>query len=404
MFRTIILLSFFSLTIVPQVTSETFRFLYRDGEKYRIVTRVAEDIYINGEFSHTADILNKVAVEVIATEGPSGHLSCTYQTSERSFDHHLPKTTPFALTKDYDSQFWRNEYGQYQVDPMHFMPMVRDVPRFPEADIKPGESWAAQGEEVHDFRDNYLIDRPYRYPIIVQYTYLGNELRDDEEVALIRINYSIFHRVKDLQSDSEFKPTKIMGQSEQLFVWDMQRGRPFSYEESFNYIFHLKSGDVVEYEGIADGKVITAPEFDREQIVEEIQKEIEEKGVEDATVKVEEKGVTITLENINFPPDSALLLSSEKEKLNIIADILKRFPQRDILLVGHTARIGTEESCQVLSEERARIVGEYLLSLGAKSPTQIIYSGMGSRQPIADNSEEEGRKKNRRVEITILEN
>jgi outer membrane protein OmpA-like peptidoglycan-associated protein len=49
-------------------------------------------------------------------------------------------------------------------------------------------------------------------------------------------------------------------------------------------------------------------------------------------------------------------------------------------------------------------VGEYLLSLGAKKATQMVYKGMGSREPIADNATEAGKSRNRRVEITILEN
>ena len=124
----------------------------------------------------------------------------------------------------------------------------------------------------------------------------------------------------------------------------------------------------------------------------------------DSSVKAEEKGVTLTLENIQFPLDSALLLDSEKQKLMGISEILKRYADRDILITGHTARVGTEESSQALSEQRAKAVGDYLISLGAVRETQIITRGMGSREPLADNATEAGRRLNRRVEITILEN
>ena len=81
-----------------------------------------------------------------------------------------------------------------------------------------------------------------------------------------------------------------------------------------------------------------------------------------------------------------------------------QYPERDILITGYTALAGTEEGRQRLSEERAAAVGQYLLDLGARSRDHMVYRGMGAKDPIADNSTPEGMRKNRRVEITIMEN
>jgi outer membrane protein OmpA-like peptidoglycan-associated protein len=85
---------------------------------------------------------------------------------------------------------------------------------------------------------------------------------------------------------------------------------------------------------------------------------------------------------------------------------LEKFPDRDIAIAGHTARASgyTEEDYQALSEKRANAVGDFLLALGARRPAQVTTRGMGARMPLGDNATEEGRRKNRRVEITILEN
>ena len=101
-----------------------------------------------------------------------------------------------------------------------------------------------------------------------------------------------------------------------------------------------------------------------------------------------------------------MLLAAEQEKLKRIPEILKKIPNRDIAVTGHAARAAgyTEKDYQSLSEKRARTVADYLLSLGVRRPEQMSFRGMGARVPIGDNSTEEERMINRRVEITILEN
>jgi outer membrane protein OmpA-like peptidoglycan-associated protein len=110
------------------------------------------------------------------------------------------------------------------------------------------------------------------------------------------------------------------------------------------------------------------------------------------------------MENVQFPPNSPELTEAEKEKLSRIARLLKQFPDRDLLITGHTARVGDEQTSQVLSEQRAMAVSDFLITNGACKKTQVMTQGKGSREPAAENATEAGRKRNRRVEITILEN
>jgi outer membrane protein OmpA-like peptidoglycan-associated protein len=124
------------------------------------------------------------------------------------------------------------------------------------------------------------------------------------------------------------------------------------------------------------------------------------------TIAPTDEGVTITLENVNFPPDSDALMPAEQEKLHRIAQILGKYPDRDIAVTGFTAQAPgyTEEDYQALSEKRARAAASFLLSEGARRADQITVRGKGAGSPIGDNTSEEGRRKNRRVEITLLEN
>jgi outer membrane protein OmpA-like peptidoglycan-associated protein len=121
-------------------------------------------------------------------------------------------------------------------------------------------------------------------------------------------------------------------------------------------------------------------------------------------VRIVDEGITITLEDIQFEPDSAILMQSEQVKLDKIAEILKRYPERDILIGGHTALAGTAESRILLSQERAAAAADYLIETEIRTADRIVVQGYGAERPLADNQTEEGRRKNRRVEITILEN
>lgn len=142
--------------------------------------------------------------------------------------------------------------------------------------------------------------------------------------------------------------------------------------------------------------------MNRQAVADEVQGKVAD--LQDTQVRVDDRGVTISLENIQFQPDSAELLPSELAKLDRIAGVLQDYPNRDILVTGHTALAGTEEGRQALSRARAQAVAAYLISKGVRRPEQVITAGKGATEPVADNATAGGRKRNRRVEITILEN
>jgi outer membrane protein OmpA-like peptidoglycan-associated protein len=236
--------------------------------------------------------------------------------------------------------------------------------------------------------------------------YIGRESKEGREVELISIQYEVFHRFQDLYSSEGIVPVRITGGSKQLYYWDAALGKPHSYEEEFDFIFTFSNGEEVEYRGTSEGRLLESAELDKEQVAEDIAKELEERGVEDTTVVAEEEGVTLALQNIQFEANSAALRPSERAKLRQIGEILKNYPDRDILITGHTARVPgyTEQDHQRLSEQRALAVAEYLLSLGVLRPLQVTTRGLGHREPLSANDTEAGRRQNRRVEITILEN
>jgi outer membrane protein OmpA-like peptidoglycan-associated protein len=136
---------------------------------------------------------------------------------------------------------------------------------------------------------------------------------------------------------------------------------------------------------------------------ESVSIEIVRLGIEDATLQQVEEGLNLSLENMQFEADSAVLLPSEIKKLDKIAEILQQYGSRNILVIGHTARAGTPATDMALSQARAKAVAGYLIQKGVRRADQIETRGYGSDRPLADNTAEEGRRRNRRVEIIFRE-
>jgi outer membrane protein OmpA-like peptidoglycan-associated protein len=130
---------------------------------------------------------------------------------------------------------------------------------------------------------------------------------------------------------------------------------------------------------------------------------LETHHVTDTAVEATNEGVRITLSNIQFAADSAVLPAAEQAKLQEIAGILNSLPARNILVAGHTASTGNRSGELRISQARAQSVADYLISLGVRRPGEITVTGYGAAYPVASNATPAGMAANRRVEITILE-
>ena len=108
--------------------------------------------------------------------------------------------------------------------------------------------------------------------------------------------------------------------------------------------------------------------------------------------------MTVELEGVNFELDSAKLTADSTETLDDVLQILKRHSDLKVEIAGHTDNQGGASYNQSLSERRAQAVSDYLVSNGANADN-ISAHGFGEAEPIADNSSEEGRAANRRVEL-----
>ncbi len=106
-------------------------------------------------------------------------------------------------------------------------------------------------------------------------------------------------------------------------------------------------------------------------------------------------------EGVTFDVASAALQPSFRATLDQIAQSMNQYPNSLIDVYGHTDSTGSDQYNQTLSESRARTVANYLTMQGV-SGARIRSQGFGETLPTADNTTEEGRRRNRRVEIKIV--
>ncbi len=114
--------------------------------------------------------------------------------------------------------------------------------------------------------------------------------------------------------------------------------------------------------------------------------------------------IIIRLINMNFPTSKATLEPQYFNLLNKVQKAIQTFPNGTVVIEGHTDGEGNFQKNLELSQNRANSIYQYLLSTMGGDASRISVIGMGSTKPIANNSSEEGRAKNRRIEVIINPN
>ena len=115
-----------------------------------------------------------------------------------------------------------------------------------------------------------------------------------------------------------------------------------------------------------------------------------------------EKGKSIVLNNVYFEQSSFIMQKESYTELNKIVSILKANPQTKIEIGGHTDNIGDQRLNIALSENRAKVILNYLVSKGIDEG-RLLYKGYGGTKPVAPNDSEDNKKRNRRVEIVGIQ-
>ena len=124
-------------------------------------------------------------------------------------------------------------------------------------------------------------------------------------------------------------------------------------------------------------------------------------SVEGATVERVGEGIQVTFASgLLFPYDSDVLQPAARANLTELANSLKKYPESQLLIVGHTDDTGSDSYNMGLSQRRADAAAAFLASQGI-ARARIQTSGKGESEPVATNESDAGRQQNRRVEVAI---
>lgn len=126
-----------------------------------------------------------------------------------------------------------------------------------------------------------------------------------------------------------------------------------------------------------------------------------EQTVEGATVERVGEGIQVTFESgLLYDFDSDVVKPTARTNLQALARSLAKYPDSDVLIIGHTDAVGSEEYNLGLSVRRADAAATYLIAQGV-ARARVGTMGLGESEPVATNDTDAGRAANRRVEVAI---
>lgn len=299
-----------------------------------------------------------------------------------------------------DGSFIVNRDGSIERDEDSIFPRLLGFPVFPEQqNLRIGSTWEAAGSIVVDpLRKNLFT----KINFISEYRYAGITHFQGVEVHSITARYAMrYNQGDDPYGDQDL--LRVSGSRNATIYITTKDYTPFFIQKNIDEVYTFPSL-AVSMRGFSHIWYSNVVPMKRDVVKNDIMESIIRSSldIEDFDVKEIEEGISLTTNNIHFVPDRAELLPGENRKVEIISTILRRIPDRTFLIVGHTADVGTAESQMELSILRAERIAQLLRQYGISSD-RLIFTGKGGTIPVGNNATEEGRARNRRVEIIILE-
>jgi len=280
---------------------------------------------------------------------------------------------------------------------------LASLPSFPRSSVEPGSTWTLPATVTYDLKA-FGLTEPLTLEVPVNYRLVEIAEIDGKSYHHIKAEWYPFHVFED-KIAKRIEIARLSGASSLDLLWDNRSGSPkkASITEETQYRFIDTTSLLYRREGLEEFKTVT--DIVRERIIKQLTEQIASQKVANVEVRQSNEGIVLSVENIQFEAESATLAEAEKTKIAGISRVLASVKDRKLSVIGHAANVAgsNQDDLLALSRSRAEAVAEYLVSSGSRTSGSIVASGMGGSKPLASNDTPEGRSKNRRVEIVILD-
>lgn len=392
----ILILTIFIFNIsYTQTISHKFFWNLKVGERIESVKTADVEYYENGLLKKTYKERNIVDLTVIAIAPKGGYRVSGVFKIFRLYDGN----SVFHLEEEYSSDFIIHTNGKFEVPYNYFMPNVRHIPTFPDKEISLTHSWNSEAMEIVKVNNAPNL----AMALSADYLFANIETNENNDPLAV-IQYHIMTDKDLLQAGLSRNgyPERIYGFNYGTFLWDMNKNIPVSQTERYQILFGY--GKNLSYLSLQYKMNIISTYKIYSTITEEEneinRKKLEDNLNDDVVVDTVPEGLVIRLGEILFDTDSYTLKEDAKDTVdNIINAIKQTYPDREIIVEGHTDNTGEANYNQALSEKRAKTVADYILP--KLEHDKLSYRGFGDKKPIASNDNPDGRQKNRRVDIII---
>jgi outer membrane protein OmpA-like peptidoglycan-associated protein len=388
-----ILLLFFSLSSL-QLKAAVFKWDIPVNDRLEMVRTADVQYLVNSRLNRVYQERNIIDLTCYKRSPESSSVKGIFSVYSRDSADQI-----FQLREQYSTDFSVNRRGYMDVDKRYVMPNLRHIPYFPENDIKPGDSWKGP---VNLLLKNFSI--PLNLVLEAEYKLVSIEKQGGRSMATINYQFIIDKDLTKRRFPRDY-PVKIYGQNSGTILWDMDKNIPEDIRDGYRVMLVFRDG-MRGYGSIgfrmnmhSRGKLYSpVPEKEKDKAKEELKKELEkDKNIE---VDTDKRGLVLRLGEVLFDFDSARLKKDTMDTLDRVAEVIKKkYPDREIIVEGHSDSIGKRNYNMGLSLRRALSVADHLKKKG--SGEKLSYRGLGPDRPIADNKTKAGRKKNRRVEVII---
>ncbi len=389
---TVILFFLFSATFLfPQeknkliITEKADYRVYKNGKYIGLTSRETKSYIV--QRSETSNKINYFGEAFVLQKTKSNKKNVA-----KSIDDVLEIEFSMDLEKEvenpYQPQIFSEDAGY---------PILRNFPVLPNKAFTKkdlGKKWLGKSTiVVRPIPEN----PPTRIPVLVEFEYKGLRKYKKESVHFVKAVFGVRYKATDEEGDLQL--LRSQGGREVDIYLDLNN-KPVFIRENINEEFFYKDNTNIKHKGFLL-HFYSYSNFYSDSYICGKTESMQIEPTKNFSVRQSERGTVLNLKNLNFVADSAKLLKGEKSKIAEIVAVLKSVKASLFMLEGHTADTGNDKEERQLSLDRARVIAEELIQQGIPAD-KIIISGAGASKPIADNASEEGKAKNRRVEITIF--